>query len=443
MNDLFSSFQASSKEEWIAILTKELKGESINTLNKFNRVEEITFPSYFHREDQVNAFSDPGQAPFTRGVQSKDNNWTVATTFRITDLKETNREIMAALMAGTDHLVLEATTGEAIDFSVLLKEVGLTFIHTTFKPKNKEQLVQFLDFAGEAPSLVEYPATDEILDQVDVAAYLDKKPNLKLFHVDGSSVQQAGGTTWQELAIALAEGHEILVKLLDRGMDCDVAASSVHFTFGIGSKYFFELAKLRAFRTCWAQIVSAYSPKVAGSMAATITARTGFLNTSLKDPYTNLLRQTTEAMSAVLGGVQHLNIQPYDWYSTDQNTVFTRRMATNISLLLKEESYLQIVLDPAGGSYALDSLTDTIAERAWSSFQWIERSGTISNAEVRRTLSSEIEEKAAMRVAEIQDKTEKRIGINIFPNPEQITNNWTALPACWNNLKPLILEQAL
>lgn len=442
MNDLFSSFQASSKEEWIAILKKELKGESIDTLNKINKVEEITFPSYFHSEDQKVHFSDPGLAPYTRGIQSKNNDWTIATTFRITDQKETNTEIIAALMAGTDHLVLEAINTNPIDFHVLLHEVGLSFIHTTFRAKSIEQVNQFLVFVKEAPALIEYADNDELV-KTNLKAYLDKNPNLKLYHIDASSVQQAGGTTWQELSIALAEGHELLVKQLDRGVDCDTAAAAIHFTFGIGSKYFFELAKVRAFRTCWAQIVSAYSPKHTCSLAATITARTGFLNISLKDPYTNLLRQTTEAMSAVLGGIQHLNIQPYDWYSTNSNTPFTRRMATNISLLLKEESYLQIVLDPAGGSYALDSLTETIAERAWSSFQWIERNGSISNPEVRKTLTAEIEEKAAMRISELADKTEKRIGINIFPNPEQITANWSDLPSCWNKLKPLILEQTL
>jgi methylmalonyl-CoA mutase len=442
MNDLFSSFQASSKEEWIALLKKELKGESIDSLNKINRVEEISFPSYFHREDQKSTFSDPGLAPYTRGIQSKNNDWTIATTFRISDLKETNKEIIAALMAGTDHLVLEAANTDPIDFHMLLNEVGLSFIHTTFRAKSLDQVNQFLVFVKEAPTLIEYADNDELV-KTNLQAYQDKNPNLKIYHVDASSVQQAGGTTWQELSIALAEGHELLVKQMDRGIDCDTAAAAIHFTFGIGSKYFFELAKIRAFRTCWAQIVSEYAPKHTCSLAATITARTGFLNTSLKDPYTNLLRQTTEAMSAVLGGIQHLNIQPYDWYSGSSNTPFTRRMATNISLLLKEESYLQIVLDPAGGSYALDALTETIAERAWSSFQWIERSGTISNPEVRKTLTTEIEEKAAMRIAEIKDKTEKRIGINIFPNPEQLENTWTELPACWNDLKPLILEQTL
>ena len=216
MNDLFSSFQASSKEEWIAILKKELKGESIDTLNKINRVEEITFPSYFHSEDQKKAFSDPGLAPYTRGIQPKNNDWTIATSFRISDVKETNKEIIAALMSGTDHLVLEAMNSEPIDFAVLLNEVGLSFIHTTFKAKSIEQLTRFLDFVKEAPVLIEYADNHELLKSVNPSQH----PKTKLFQVDASSVQQAGGTSWQELSIALAEGHDLLVKQLDLGLDC-------------------------------------------------------------------------------------------------------------------------------------------------------------------------------------------------------------------------------
>ena len=196
MNELFSSFRASSKEEWIAILKKELKGESIDTLNKINRVEEIAFPAYFHREDQKSHFSDPGLAPYTRGIQSKNNDWTIATTFRIGDLKETNREIIAALMAGTNHLVLEATSSEPIDFQILLHEVGLSFIHTTLKAKSIDQVNQFLIFAKEAPVLIEYVYNDELLES-DLRTSADKNPNLKLYHIDASLVQQAGGTTWQ------------------------------------------------------------------------------------------------------------------------------------------------------------------------------------------------------------------------------------------------------
>lgn len=436
MNELFSSFQASSKEQWISILTKELKGESIDSLQKINRVEEIAFPSYFHRHDQTKAFSDPGMAPFTRGIFSKNNEWMIASPIRIGNERDTNQTILALLMSGTNHLVLEAQSLAAISFENLLKEVGLEHIYTTLIAQSKEQITDFLAYSKNAPVSIVYANSDELIG-------LETAPNVKLFHVDGYSVQQAGGTTWQELAVSLAEGHEWLVKQLDAGVDCDTAAARIHFTFGIGSKFFFEVSKIRAFRTAWSKIVSQYSPKHTCSLAASITAKTGFVSTSLKDPYTNLLRQTTEAMSAVIAGVQHLQVQPYDWYSNKPDLNFTQRMATNISLLLQEESYFHLVVDPAGGSYAIDNLTETIAERAWSSFQWIERNGGIRKEAVIAQLKQEITEKAEMRVAELKDKTEKRIGINVFPNPETVTNEWAKLPPAWAGLSPLILEQTL
>ncbi len=171
-----------------------------------------------------------------------------------------------------------------------------------------------------------------------------------------------------------------------------------------------------------------------------MTAKTGFMYVSLQDPYTNLLRQTTEAMSAVLGGIDQLVIQPFDWYSTKPNFTFSRRMATNISLLLKEESYLDIVIDPAGGSYAIDNLTATIAERAWAGFQEIERNGGLDSIPVRLQLSEAIKEKAEQRMILFNEKQETLIGINTFPNPQTVENEWTDLPTGWNNLPLLIVE---
>lgn len=116
-------------------------------------------------------------------------------------------------------------------------------------------------------------------------------------------------------------------------------------------------------------------------------------------------------------------------------------MATNISLLLKEESYIHLVADPTGGSYALDNLTDTIAERAWSLFQEIERAGGITDSEICKNLQEEIQEKANRRIQALNDKSIKRIGINIFPNPDQTEGTWTSLPEAWNGLPTLNLEQ--
>lgn len=439
MSTLFAAFPKTSKADWVQLLQKELKGESPELLQKLNRIEEIAFPSYFHLEDQPAAFSDPGLAPFTRGTHADSNDWQIGSCFRITDAKADNTALLNALMAGSTALVLHATSEQAIDFSVLLNDVGLEYIHTTFYPKTVEQAKAFVAFAGTVPSAIMLENTNSWLAIAPETAALTVRP----FGVNAFNVQQAGGTTWQEIAIALAEGHDLLVAQLEQGVSVDEAAANIHFVFGIGNKYFFEIAKFRAFRTAWSRIVAEYAPKDVRSQAAHLSAQTGFLHTSLKDPYTNLLRQTTEAISAVVGGVDQLVVQPYDWHAAKQNQEFTQRMATNISLLLKEESYLDKVIDPAGGSYALDDLTNAVAERAWTSFQWIEANGGISDHTVRTTLSGEIRDKAERRIAMVADKKAILIGINVFPNPETIDNAWNELPAAWNGLPTLNIESEL
>jgi methylmalonyl-CoA mutase len=439
MSTLFASFPKTSKADWVQLLQKELKGESLDVLQKFNKVEEIAFPAYFHREDQPKAFSDPGLSPYTRGSRSDSNDWEIGSCFRITDEKAGNASLLKALMAGTTALVLHAETEKALDFGQLFSEIGLEYIHTTFYPKTIAQAEAFVAFAGRFPSAVVLHNDAAWL----ASATKTRQQSVRPFAVSGYSVQQAGGTTWQEAGIALAEGHDLLVAQLEAGLSIDEAAANIHFVLGIGNKYFFEIAKFRAFRMAWARIVAEYQPANEKSQAAYITAQTGFIHTSLKDPYTNLLRQTTEGMSAIVGGVEQLVIQPYDWYATEQQTAFTQRMATNISLLLKEESYLDKVIDPAGGSYALDDLTNAVAERAWASFQWIEANGGISDTTVRSALFVEIREKAEQRLAMIRDKQATLIGINVFPNPEVLSNQWNPLPAGWNALPALNIESEL
>ena len=437
MSALFSSFPKTSKEEWVDLLQKELKGASPDTLQKFNRIEEISLPSYFHREDAPAAFSDPGLAPFTRGTQRENNDWLIGTCFRIGTPKETNAELLDALMKGTTSLVLHATNKAAIDFDQLLAEIGLEFIQTTFYPQTEEQALAFIAKAGTFPSSIVFPRSVSWLKS---AAAATKDLAVKPFAVNAFAVQQVGATTWQELAIALAEGHEYLVEQLELGLTVDEAAANIHFVLGTGNKYFYEISKFRAFRTAWSRIVAEYEPQHTCSQAAYITAKTGFMYVSIKDPYTNLLRQTTEAMSAVIGGANALVIQPFDWYSLKPNVTFSRRMATNISLLLKEESYLSNVIDPAGGSYALDSLTNAITERAWAGFQEIERNGGLDSIPVKLQLSEEIKAKVEQRMTLFNEKKETLIGINTFPNPQTVDNEWHNVPTGWNNLPLLIVE---
>lgn len=427
MSQLFTSFSGTSKSEWVSILEKELKGGSLDQLQKFNRVEEIIMPSYLHRADAGHDFSDPGNAPYTRGFSTEERSWNIGSCFRIEMEAATNKGILEALNSGTTALELHAINERTINFSLLLKEVMTTYIRTTFYPKTKEQALDFAEFIGDNNGAIVFPS------------FLNLNKTIQASGINGYAVQQAGGTTWQELAIALAEGHEAFLGYIADGLTPEEAMNQIHFVFGIGNQYFFEVAKFRAFRQLWSQLVKAYDQEI--NVKTYITARTGVVNHSVSDPFTNLLRQTTEGMSAVLGGVDELVIQPYDWYTEVQNTDFTRRMSTNISLLLKEESYLDRVIDPSGGSYVIDELTRAIAERAWELFKEIEAEGGILENKVRAKLSESILGKSKQRIEEIQTKKLKRIGITVFHNPEKIENTWTAFPQGWNGLPTLNIEQ--
>ncbi len=430
------TFPPTTKAEWEAILLKELKGAPIETLLKTDEVEELSYSSFQHRSDAHVRYSDPGLAPFTRGGNAATNEWLIGKAFywrTNTNAVELNREILSQLMKGTTAITIIAECETTIPFETILNEVGLEYVRTSLKAATKDQAQQFVTFLGDHPGAVEIAHGEQ----------LPSTGACKTVTVNGYAVQQAGGTTWQEIAIALAEGHDALVNLLDSGVSVDDALSRFNVVLGVGTHYFAEVAKFRAFRMCWANMVAAYQPQNESSKLPHVSVKTGFTHISLKDPYTNLLRQTTQAMSAIIGGTDELILQPYDAYSSQQNPEFTQRMATNISLLLQEESYLSYVVDAAGGAYAFDSLTNAIAEKAWNLFREIESGGGISNHEVHANLSASILAKARLRTERIQLKKDKLIGVNVFPNPTTESAEWLSVPRAWNDLPTLILEQTV
>ena len=184
---------------------------------------------------------------------------------------------------------------------------------------------------------------------------------------------------------------------MDRGLTIDEAAACLHFNVGVGSNYFYEIAKIRAIRILWSKIIETYGVSHACSYNTRITGIVGFTNKSLKDPYTNLLRQTTEAMSLAFAGVHAICVLPYDQASEKGATSLSTRMAVNIPLILQEESYLDKVIDPLSGSYTIEYLTNEIAEKAWNSFQEIENEGGIGAENAQNSLKTTISEKAQLR----------------------------------------------
>ena len=445
MNKLFSDFPKVSKMEWEEKLTKELKGADFNSsLRRNDEIEELEYASYAHTSDQTLKVEIPGETPFSRGNKSVNNDWDIASLVVVEDENEANKKALDLLMSGTTALVFQFKK-ENTNLSTLFDQIGFEFIQTQFTVTSFQQFEELTSYFKGSENCdilyrIDFHLDNEFSTEFSKFASLSKGLNVRFCFVDGFSIQQMGATIFQELAIALANGNEYLIRLINEGYSADEAASSIHFSTGVGSNYFYEIAKVRAFRKLWNSIVEAYKPTNHSVSKAIITAEIGFINKSLKDPYTNLLRQTSEAMSVISAGVESVLVHPYDAKSVNGISELSARMATNISLILKDESYFDKVIDPIGGSYSIEQLTEQIAQKAWVKFQLIDSEGGILNEKVRQTIVNEISEKAQLKLEKIKSGKQMLIGVNKYPNPQTETNDW--LPEeNFFGLKKLIFER--
>jgi methylmalonyl-CoA mutase len=253
-------------------------------------------------------------------------------------------------------------------------------------------------------------------------------PFFKVINVNALSLNNAGAYISQELGYALAWGNEYINMLVEAGVPATVAAKKIKFNFGISSNYFLEIAKFRAARMLWANIVSSYNPactkdcsnktedeecRCAAKMK--IHAETSTFNLTLFDAHVNLLRTQTEAMSAALAGVDSLTVTPFDKaYQTPDD--FSERIARNQQLLLKEESNFDKVVDPAAGSYYIENLTASIAQQAWSIFLKVEDEGGFYAAVKAGSVQTDINESGKARHIAVSNRKEVLLGTNQFPN---------------------------
>jgi methylmalonyl-CoA mutase len=219
-------------------------------------------------------------------------------------------------------------------------------------------------------------------------------------------ILEAGADSIQQIGVALAAAVEKLRQLC-KDRPVDIAAREVEFVFAVGSTYFFEIAKLRAARMLWAQAVSAFAPSDMDSCRMNLHVRTARLNKSFCDPYTNVLRVTTEAMSAAIGGCETLTVEPFG---------FDEHLALGVQRVLAEEAHLNAVADPAGGSYYIEALTDALAREAWKLFQRIEADGGYSQALRAGWLSAEIAKSRAAREKAVSSRRRALVGVNNYPD---------------------------
>ncbi len=410
MTDFYKEFSTSTPTEWLDKVKEDLKGKSIDeVLHKFHPIEEINYASYGFANDKNESHSIPGQADYARGGKIKNNDWINNVYVPKDTPKNMNIFALKQLMNGATGLTFNLFDFDANQCELIIKDIGLEHITSTFYYSTKEQY----DWLNNVSSIKNLNGTtintgNQQFEHIE---------NTRNYIVKAIDVQYAGGNIHQEIAYALHAGHELLFGLMNKGMSVDDAAAQIKFKLGIGNNFFFEIAKFKAFRSLWYTVVQSYKPEYSCSTIPYVEAETGFLNKSLKDPHNNLLRQTTEALSAVLGGVDELTIRPYNAWSTDADLDKTQRLGLNIALLLKEESYLDKVIDPAGGAYILDDLMNAIKEKSWSSFQKLEKEGI-------EFLKADIKTIAGKRIERAENKKDTHIGINKYFNDNPSDISW-------------------
>lgn len=260
-----------------------------------------------------------------------------------------------------------------------------------------------------------WQAYDEMANLTRWAA--DHAPRLGTIAVHTYPYHSAGAHAVQELAFALATGAAYLRELSDRGVPIAMAAPRLRFDLSIGSQFFPEIAKFRAARLLWSQVVEAFGGDTA-AQRLTLHARTGRYDKTLTDPHVNMLRVTTQALSAALGGVDSLHVSPYDEPARLPND-FSRRIARNVQIILQSEVHLTQLVDPAGGTWAVEALVNEMAQRAWALFQRIEADGGMWAALQSGLIQSEVGATHAARAANLAQRREVIVGTNQYANPAE------------------------
>lgn len=242
-------------------------------------------------------------------------------------------------------------------------------------------------------------------------------PGLQTITVQGHPYSDGGASATQELAFTLATAVEYLRALQERGVAVNVAAPRVRFAFSLGSNCFMEIARLRAARLLWAKIVQAFGGD-AEAQKMVIHARTALWNKTAYDPYVNMLRTTVEAFAGVIGGADSLHVAPFDEVLRAPDE-FSRRIARNTHTILREESHLTRTVDPVGGSWYVEWLTDAVARQTWSLFQSVEKQGGLFQALQAGGPQGQVAEVAAQRLANLAVRKDIAVGTNMYANPKE------------------------
>lgn len=449
---LFSDFPPVSTEEWMAKITADLKGADFEKKLVWKTNEGFKV-NPFYRSENLEGLktvdSLPGEFPYVRGTK-KDNDWYTRQEINVKDFAAANAKALDVLNKGITSLGFHISGDDvnAENIRVLLKNIHPEAVELNFDTCYRKALdltkilVEYykelgvdvmkcfgsVNFDPFKPLLKKgrdaQQWTEKAAEIVKAAAPL---PRFRVLAVNANALSDSGAYIYQELGYALANGNQILNTLVEAGLDPTLVAKKIKFNFGIGGNYFMEIAKFRAARWLWAEIVDAYKPicpnecpnktedgicRCAAKMY--MHAQTSTFNKTVYDAHVNLLRTQTESMSATIAGVNSLTVLPFDeTYKTPDD--FSERIARNQQLLLKEECHFDKITDPSSGSYYIENLTKSIAEQAWKLFLETDEKG-FYEALKAGSVQTAVKESAGNRFKALATRREILLGTNQYPN---------------------------
>ena len=451
---LFEEFSPTTTEQWVEKITTDLKGAPFDKKLVWRTNEGFNVYPFYRLEnvkDLKTINSLPGEFPYLRGNKKKDNTWFVRQDIKVSDPAEANKKALDVLNRGVDSLMFSLGHAEVdeqyietllagilpqyveLNFACCMKKAeNLAKLLVAYFKKNNYPLADLkgsidYDFMGKMMTRG-HERKDAVATMKALIEATAELPQYQVIGVGAFNLQNAGSFIYQELGYALAWGAEYLNLLTDAGVAAETVNQKMRFNLGVSPNYFMEIAKFRAARLLWANIMATYTDNKEACKIH-MHAVTSTYNLSVFDAHMNLLRTQTEAMSAALGGVDSMTVTPFDVTYEEPND-FSERLARNQQLLLKEESHMGRIVDVAGGSYYIENLTVAIAEQAWKLFLAVEEDGGFYAQVKAGKVQAAVAESTKTRHANVAKRKEILVGTNQYPNFTEVSNGKKPVTCC-------------
>ena len=438
---MFSNFRAVSKKDWLARLSEDLKDKPYTAL-QWNTYEGFSLEPYYTRAelfnfDYLKELHNSELAPGNSGSGSP-RQWVNNQYIKVKNEKEANSIALKALNSGADGIYFDVSKLQGVKLELLLNDIQLKYCSVSFLAGNEADklLSNYLQYAKEKGVQVEelkgifnFDPVGEIAENglIDsdhfrsfsaITEKTGKLPNFYGITINTATFHDSGASAVQEIAFGLNIAVAYLHHLTETGMSVADAVGNLCISVSVGTSYFMEIAKIRAFRWLFAKVAQSYGLNTYKPGDLYIHARTDLWSNSMLDPHTNMLRLTTKAMSAILGGCNALTIPAYD-HNFAEPSDFSRRISRNISTILKEEAYFDKVADAAAGSYYIETITDQLIHAAWDLFLQVEDKGGFSRAFEKGFIQEEVRRVREQKLQDINLRRQKLVGVNAYAQPEE------------------------